>query len=38
MADRDGRDEPAPIAYDGVLYVNNPPNVDAGARWRARAR
>ena len=27
MADRDGRDEPAPIAYDGVIYVNNPPNV-----------
>ena len=27
MTDRDGRDEPAPIAYDGVIYVNNPPNV-----------
>ena len=27
MADRDGRDQPAPIAYNGVLYVNNPPNV-----------
>jgi len=27
MADRDGRDQPAPIARDGVLYVNNPPNV-----------
>ena len=27
MADRDGRDEPAPIAYDGVIYLNNPPNV-----------
>jgi alcohol dehydrogenase (cytochrome c) len=27
MADRDGRDEPAPIAYRGVLYVNNPPDV-----------
>jgi alcohol dehydrogenase (cytochrome c) len=27
MTDRDGRDEPAPIAYRGVLYVNNPPDV-----------
>lgn len=27
MGDRDGRDQPAPIAVDGVLYVNNPPNV-----------
>jgi alcohol dehydrogenase (cytochrome c) len=27
MADRDGRDEPAPIAHNGVVYVNNPPNV-----------
>jgi len=27
MADRDGRDQPAPIAVNGVLYVNNPPNV-----------
>jgi len=27
MTDRDGRDEPAPIAYNGVVYINNPPNV-----------
>ena len=27
MTDREGRDQPAPIALDGVLYVNNPPNV-----------
>jgi alcohol dehydrogenase (cytochrome c) len=27
MTDRNGRDQPAPIAYNGVLYVNNPPNV-----------
>jgi alcohol dehydrogenase (cytochrome c) len=27
MRDRNGRDQPAPIAYDGVIYVNNPPNV-----------
>jgi alcohol dehydrogenase (cytochrome c) len=27
MGDRDGRDQPAPIAVDGVVYVNNPPNV-----------
>jgi alcohol dehydrogenase (cytochrome c) len=26
MTDRDGRDQPAPIAYRGVLYVNNPPD------------
>jgi alcohol dehydrogenase (cytochrome c) len=27
MGDREGRDQPAPIAVDGVIYVNNPPNV-----------
>jgi alcohol dehydrogenase (cytochrome c) len=27
MGDRDGRDQPAPIAVNGVLYVNNPPNI-----------
>ena len=27
MADREGRDEPAPIAHNGVLYVDDPPNV-----------
>ena len=27
MTDRDGRDQPAPMAYNGVIYVNNPPNV-----------
>jgi alcohol dehydrogenase (cytochrome c) len=27
MADRDGRDQPAPIAVDGVIYLNNPPDV-----------
>ena len=27
MGDRDGRDQPAPIAYRGTLYVNNPPDV-----------
>lgn len=27
MGDRDGRDQPAPIAYRGTIYVNNPPDV-----------
>jgi alcohol dehydrogenase (cytochrome c) len=27
MTDRNGRDQPAPIAANGVVYVNNPPNV-----------
>jgi alcohol dehydrogenase (cytochrome c) len=27
MTDRNGRDQPAPIAYAGVVYINNPPNV-----------
>jgi alcohol dehydrogenase (cytochrome c) len=27
MHEREGRDEPAPIAYNGIIYVNNPPNV-----------
>ena len=27
MTDRDGRDQPAPMAFNGVIYVNNPPNV-----------
>jgi alcohol dehydrogenase (cytochrome c) len=27
MGDRDGRDQPAPIAYRGTLFINNPPDV-----------